>query len=64
MRDPKRIKPVLEKLQVYWENNPDLRLGQIISNFSRMAGYSADSFYVEDDIMDEVITNVLNNFTK
>lgn len=62
MRDPKRIKSILTKLEEYWENNPDLRLGQIIFNFTRMAGYT-DVFYVEDNIIDEVITNCLNNIT-
>jgi len=44
MRDPKRIPKVLAKIQAYWERNPDLRLGQLVSN---LAG-NEDVFYVED----------------
>lgn len=32
MRDPKRIKLILAALEKYWNNNPDLRLCQIIGN--------------------------------
>ena len=35
MRDPERIKKILGLLQLYWEDHPDLRLGQIISNCVR-----------------------------
>lgn len=32
MRDPKRIRPLMEKLTQVWEMCPDLRLGQLIGN--------------------------------
>ena len=32
MRDSKRIKPFLEKMEDYWLRNPDLRFGQLIYN--------------------------------
>jgi len=44
MRDPKRIPVLLAKIQAFWEKNPDLRLGQLVSN---LAG-NEDVFYVED----------------
>lgn len=47
MRDPNRIEPMLEALKEYWLQNPDLRLGQIISNMARLSGYS-DPFFIED----------------
>ena len=34
MRDPARIPKVLAALHAFWEKNPDLRLGQIISNLT------------------------------
>lgn len=41
-RDPERIPKILAVLGELWSENPDLRLGQIISN--------ADiTFYTEDD---------------
>ena len=41
-RDPKRIPKLLAQLGELWMANPDLRLGQIISNASI-------GFYTEDD---------------
>lgn len=43
MRDSARIKEVLNLLEIYWTRNPDLRLGQILGNFSKH-----DSYYFED----------------
>jgi hypothetical protein len=34
MRDPARIRRVLALLEEYWTRYPDLRLGQIIMNFT------------------------------
>ncbi|MFW9950749.1 MAG: hypothetical protein ACFFKA_11575 [Candidatus Thorarchaeota archaeon] len=31
-RDPKRIKRILEKIEVLWGNSPDLRFGQFLQN--------------------------------
>jgi len=45
MRDPARIPLVLEALRIYWEQNPDLRLGQIVSN---LAPFDTALFYLED----------------
>lgn len=42
MRDPKRIPEMLAVLGELWQENPDIRLGQIISNASIF-------FYTEDD---------------
>lgn len=47
-RDPDRITPALERLGEYWRANPDLRLGQIITNAAAVAG-STSTFYIEDD---------------
>lgn len=48
-RDPSRIVPILNELENIWINNPQLRLGQIISNACAQNGI--DIFYVEDDVM-------------
>jgi hypothetical protein len=32
IRDPKRIDDILDALKLYWKENPDLRLTQIIGN--------------------------------
>lgn len=44
MRDPKRIEEVLQQVRTYWYQNPDLRLGQILTILSR----NTDVFYLED----------------
>jgi uncharacterized protein YihD (DUF1040 family) len=55
MRNPKRIPIVLEKLKEYWEKNPDLRLGQLISIISAVSPNKAkndDTFMAEDEGID------------
>lgn len=42
MRDPARIPQMLAVLEVAWEDNPDLRLGQLLGNLD--VGY-----FTEDD---------------
>ena len=51
MRDPKRIKTIIKKLEKYWSENPDLRLGQIIANCVRAhdGRLNCDPFYIEDE---------------
>ena len=49
MRDPKRIGKILDRLRQAWEENPDLRLGQIIAA-AAMTG-DRDTYYTEDDVL-------------
>ena len=51
MRDPNRIPVILDELKEYWIRYPDLRLGQIISNFGSYAGLGNDPFFMEDDVL-------------
>lgn len=44
MRDPERISGILAKLQILWNMNPDMRLGQLISNVIRDPAL----YYIED----------------
>lgn len=60
MRNPDRIDPLLKKLGDYWKLNPDLRLGQLISNLSNNV-FLGDIFYVEDSLIDSCITMILEN---
>lgn len=55
MRDPNRIPRIIEKLQRFWEQNPDLRLGQLIDNakYSCPQASKSDIFCVEDDMIEE-----------
>jgi uncharacterized protein YihD (DUF1040 family) len=47
MRNPKRIPGVLKVLQEAWEQNPDIRLGQLVC----IAAKKEDPFNIEDDKM-------------
>ena len=45
-------------LEVYWRNNPDMRLGQIIECAKPSAKTDIDTFYVKDEDLENGI-NVL-----
>lgn len=47
MRDPGRIKRILAALRAVWEENPDMRLGQLICNAVR----EDMLYYIEDDTL-------------
>ena len=55
MRDPNRIDPLLELLGRAWKADPDLRLGQLITNAASMGGWTNrnDVFNVEDDLVED-----------
>lgn len=49
-RDPKRIKPFLDKLGTIWEENcPDWRFGQLMMNV--LNSMENDPFFPEEDEM-------------
>lgn len=47
MRDPNRIDAILEAIEVYWKENPDLRLMQLLLN----AATTIDPYYLEDEAL-------------
>lgn len=49
MRDENRIDEVLEELEDYWKDNPDLRLAQIIGNAGQESQYGTDPYHMEDE---------------
>lgn len=55
MRNPGRIQPLLQKLQVAWQTSPDLRLGQLIFVLAQQD----DAFYLEDDEFEKRIETVI-----
>jgi len=55
MRNPERIKIICEKLATIWEELPDLRLAQLMSNVFA----SKDCFYMEDDKFIDYIKNYI-----
>lgn len=46
MRDPNRISPILETIEAYWKESPDLRLMQLLLNAT-----GADPYYLEDEAL-------------
>lgn len=60
MRDPKRIRRILDKIDEYWEKNPDLRLGQILVNFAPL-NFKSDIFYWEDEDLEKTLDTILDN---
>ena len=53
MRDPNRIKLLLEKLEKVWMKSPDLRFGQLLENLiSDRDHNSCCIFYLEDEMLE------------
>jgi|WetSurMetagenome_2_1015567.scaffolds.fasta_scaffold47303_5 hypothetical protein len=55
MRDPKRIREIMQKFEELWNRSPDQRFGQMLENFIFVKGERDDKtsvamFYQEDDI--------------
>lgn len=49
MRNPHRIPVILNLLKEVWEQNPDLRLSQLILNAAYRGGWEVnDAFYAEE----------------
>lgn len=52
MRDPNRIPEIMERIREVWEQEPDLRLGQLILNACRNKTSAwPDVFSVEDEVL-------------
>lgn len=60
MRDPKRIAYILKSLELAWQNNYDLRLGQLIENSLSRSKSKASLLLVEDDILLEGIETFID----
>ena len=61
MRNPDRIPKILKELEKFWEQVPDWRLGQVISNFSYELMGNNDPFYMEDKDLLELVKNKNKN---
>jgi hypothetical protein len=56
MRNPLRIRFVLQALRELWEVVPDWRFGQLMCNLQKMEGN--DLFYMEDDDFMDLVDKV------
>lgn len=61
MRNPARIRPILEKVEAAWINNPDMRLGQLLINLAP-AEYRQDIFYMEDEELVAGLDKYIENY--
>ena len=52
-RDPHRIDTIINSLRAAWHRNPELRLGQLVSNLAVgvIPGSGGDPFYIEDEVL-------------
>ena len=64
MRDPKRIPITLGIIQTLWEENPDLRLMQMLLSSKRSVGAGNDDFYLEDEDLAERLMDMYHNQPK
>ncbi len=48
-RDSARIPKILDAIEIYWIENPDLRLGQILNIMMTHNEFKGDFFFFEDD---------------
>lgn len=55
MRNPDRIPLILKELEMFWKQNPDWRLAQILANIHILYTETCgeDIFYMEDDLIIE-----------
>ena len=52
MRDSKRIKRIISKVEELWKVNPDWRLTQLIMN---VLNTNIDPYYIEDDELEKAL---------
>ncbi len=62
MRNPKRIPIILKRLQVIWEQMPDMRLGQLIGNVYHSTDSGGNRQYYEED--EKLIDKVEKGYTR
>ena len=62
MRDPARIEVMLNALREAWLKDPDVRLGQLLVNHSRIDEACPEIFHLEDDQLLANINDWLEKF--
>lgn len=60
MRDPKRIKQLLEAIEHLWNKAPDMRFSQIVNLIADQATH--DFFYTEDNQVMDIIKQLEEKF--
>lgn len=55
MRNPERIPKIMKELEEFWKQNPNWRLGQLVSNLSYELIGDNDPFFIEDEKLLELL---------
>ncbi len=55
MRNPERIPKIIKELEEFWKQNPNWRLGQLVSNLSYELIGDNDPFFIEDEKLLELL---------
>lgn len=58
MRDINRIDLIIEEVRKYWLENPDQRLGQLLSNIVMSSGWHTRDIYNAED--DRIVVGISN----
>lgn len=61
MRNPERIEPIIACLRGIWEQVPDWRFGQLLSNLLHAMyeeGNGLDPFFMEDDRFVDLVNRI------
>lgn len=58
MRDKERIKRIIAKLSLLWEEMPDMRFCQLVSNIANRN----DIFYIEDTEFEKLLDEMYDRF--
>ena len=62
MRNPERIPRIIELLGQLWDKFPDMRLGQLLSNF--VFGLHTDIWFQDDDKNEARLVDAIKFYTK
>lgn len=61
-RNPNRIHEIMDKLQIIWEQSPDLRFFQLLNAMGLDS--RVDYFFLEDDELLHILNEEINKLTK
>lgn len=59
MRDPNRTKEILDKFGEIWDENNQLRFGQLVKIITK--DVETDIFYIEDDKFNDCLEEYIEN---
>jgi hypothetical protein len=61
-RDPARRTKILAVIAAIWEHHPDMRLGQLLVNFTNQTDFEHNPYFFEDDVLLEQLSHYVREF--